>query len=196
MAADSFSTAPPMHPVDDLPPEPAQWPRVVGTISIIWASIGMLCGVCGVGMMALLPRFTAQAEQQFGPMPDVMKPTPVQMIIGVTGFIPPVILLVGGIMAVLRRPAARPIHLAYAVIGLILGVIGIGLGVKHQLDIMQWARDNPTSKWAPQASSPLAFLGLGFGAILSFAWPLFCIVWFGMIKRDTRDLTAGPEPAA
>src|SRR5262249_50564956 len=124
MAADPLS---PMNPVDDLPPEPAQWPKVVGTISIVWSSIGLLCGVCGVGMMALMPRLTAQAEQQLGPLPDIMKPPPVQMVIGVLGFIPPIILLVGGILLVLRRPTARPVHLVYALIGLVLGFIGIGL---------------------------------------------------------------------
>jgi hypothetical protein len=30
---------------------------------------------------------------------------------------------------------------------------------------------------------------LAGGAGLSLAWPVFCIVWFGMIKRDGSDIT-------
>ncbi len=195
--ADPFNPSPPTEPFDDLPPEPAGWPKVVGVISIVWASIGMLCGMCGVAGLAMMPQFMSQMEQQLGPMPDIMKPTPLMLGVAALGFIPPVILLIAGIMTVMRRPAGRSLHLLYAVIGLVLGVIGIGIQLKHQLDLMEWARQNQDSKWAQQAGSPFGFVGLGFGAILSFAWPVFCLIWFGIVKKDNRDLAGpGPEPAA
>jgi hypothetical protein len=196
MATDPMNPTPPVEPFDMLPPEPAQWPKVVGTISIVWSSIGLLCGVCGIGFLAFMPQMMKSAEQQLGPMPDIMKPNPIQLATSALGFIPAVLLLISGIVTVLRRPVGRPLHLVYAILGLLIGVVGIGYGIKHQLDVMAWAQANQDNKWAQNAKSPFAFIGIAFGAVLSFAWPIFCLIWFGLVKRDTRDLAAGPEPAA
>ena len=61
---------------------------------------------------------------------------------------------------------------------------------------MQWAKENASSKWAQQGNSPTGLL-IGFVMLLIFLiWPLFCMVWFGGIKRDPSEWTVAPEPPA
>src|SRR5262245_30120049 len=131
-----------------VPAEPAAWPKTVGTISIVWALLGLLCGVCGTSWLFMAPRFMAKAEQQFGePFPDVMKPSVGQMVAGLLGFISPILLMIAGILTVRRRPQGRPVHLLYAVIALILSAVGMVMQVQQQLAIMDWAKHNQSSKW-------------------------------------------------
>jgi hypothetical protein len=172
---------------------PAQWPKVVGTISIVWASIGLLCSVCGVGWMAATPYFMANAEKQLGePVPDVMKPGTVQIAVGAAGTIAPALLLVAGILTVRRRAAGRGLHLLYALVGMVMTTAGAVLGVQQQLRVMEWAKQNASSKWAQASGSSFGLIIVAVMVALGFAWPLFCLLWFGAVKRDMRDLQALP----
>lgn len=175
--------------------EPPGWPKVVGIISIVWASIGLLCNTCGLASFAMMGTFMKTAEQQLGPMPDVMKPTAMQMAAAAAGYIPIVILMIAGIATVGRKASGRSMHLTYVGVGLLLGVIGMGISVMHQLDVMSWAKQNAGDKWAQQAQSPFAWIGLAFGAVLSFAWPVFCGIWFGAMGRRP-ELNAPSAPVA
>jgi hypothetical protein len=199
MAADPISPLPPTTPLDELPPEPAKWPKTVGTISVIWAGLSLLCGLCGVGWMIAMPKMMAGAEQQMGgPMPDIMKPSMAQLGLGVIGFVPTILLLIAGILTVMRRPAGRPLHLAYAVLALVIGIAAAAIGVRQQLAILQWAQQQPASdKWAQNSRSPIGLVISVAVIAFTMAWPVFCLLWFGAVKRDTRDLSGpGPEPAA
>jgi hypothetical protein len=185
----SDTTSP--DPVMSTPTEPAHWPKVVGIISICWAGLGMFCGACGLASMLMMSTLTASAEKQLGPMPDVMKPNMPQTVMVVVSFIPTVLLLVAGIATLRRKPAGRGLHLVYAIIGLVIAVIATIINFKHQADVMAWAKANPSDKWAPQAGSPLSLIPIVLGLLLSIAWPLFCMIWFGAIKRDAKDLDGG-----
>ena len=55
-------------------------PKAIGIISIVWASLNLFCGVCGIGMFFVGKNMLSKAEAQFGPMPDVMRPNPMQVI--------------------------------------------------------------------------------------------------------------------
>ena len=178
-----------------VPAEPARWPKVVGTISICWGGFNLLCGACGMSMIFLMGTMTAQAEKTMGPMPDVMKPNMAQIIVGFISFIAPVILLIAGIATVKRRPAGRSLHLTYAVISIVLSGVATVIGFMHQMDVLEWAKHNQSDKWAKAAGSPFAYIGIAVGLFLGMAWPFFCMIWFGAIKRDNRDLD-GAAPQA
>src|SRR5215468_4835859 len=130
------------EPPVSIPAEPAAWPKTLGTISIVWAGLNLACGVCGMSMALLMGTFIKKAEEQLGPMPDVMKPTTAQLAVGFVSFIGPVVLLCAGIATVRRRPAGRPLHLVYAMISLVLTAIATVIGLMHQMEVLEWAKHN------------------------------------------------------
>lgn len=174
---------------DDFDTQPG-WPKPVGIISIVWGSIGFLCGLCGLGSMTMMSTFMKGVEDQMGaPMPDVMKPSAMQLGLMALGFIPAILLIVAGIFTVKRDFKGRILHLAYVGVAFLTGVLGIGAQIMQQMAQKDWAAQNPDNKWAQQIQQGgvFAYIGIAFGVLLSFAWPLFCAIWFGFVKRKPED---------
>lgn len=171
----------------DAPSEPPAWPKVIGWISIVWAGLWLLCGLCGVVSLAFMPQMLKSAEAQLGPMPDVMKPELAQMVLSGISLIGPIILLAAGISTISRKAIGRSLHLAYAAFSILLAIPSGYVAVTHQLKLEAWAAANQADKWAKQAGSPLAwvFIVLGFG--IGVIWPLFCAIWFGAAKKKPDD---------
>jgi hypothetical protein len=175
--------------------EPRSWPTVVGTISIIWATLNMMCGLCGVLSPVMMSRFMKSAEAQLGPMPEVMKPGTAQIALAGMGFLWAILLLVAGIMLTLRKPIARPMHLVYSAGAIVLSIAATAAAIMAQLRIADWVASNPDNKWAQQQNSTMSFIVLGVAIVLGLAWPVFCLVWFGLVKRGTAEIT-GPDGSA
>ena len=55
--------------------------------------------------------------------------------------------------------------------------------------IMEWARQNPDNPWAQQQNPLLTVVIFAFVIVLSFAWPVFCLIWFGLVKRTPESMT-------
>jgi hypothetical protein len=167
-----------------------QWPKVVGTISIVWASLGLACGSCGMGALFFMPRLMKGAEDKLGPMPPALMPAPAQLGLGAVGLLWAFVLLSAGIVTVSRRPAGRPLHLLHGSVALVLGAAGILLQLKQMGELSAWVAANPGSKWAEQMKNPGSqagrVIGLVFGAVLSFVWPIFCLAWFAPSKRSAE----------
>jgi len=190
---------PPMEPGDlGTLAEPPKWPKVVGIISIVWAGLGLTCTGCGLASMVFMPQLMKVSEQAMGgPMPAIMQPGPLQIVLTAASLIPVILLLLAGIATVGRKPTGRPLHLAYAVVSIVMSVASTVVAAQHQLAVIEWAQQNPDSKWAGQAQSPMAWIGLAFGILIGLAWPVFCLIWFGLVKRRNADITEGlEEPAA
>src|SRR3954471_18440045 len=86
-----------------MPGEPPAWPKVIGIISIVWASLGLACGMCGFGWILYLPTFSKQMEAQMGPMPPAMTPSAAQMALMVVGILWAFVLLSAGIATIGRK---------------------------------------------------------------------------------------------
>jgi hypothetical protein len=181
---------PTFDPID----EPARWPTVVGTISIVWASLNLLCAGCGVLSPVLMSTLMKSAEAQLGPMPDVMRPGAGQVVVAGLGFVWAILLLVAGIMLTLRKPAARMLHLVYAAGAIVLSIAGTAVAVMMQLRIAEWVADNPDSPWAQQQNPAVSFAMIGVSVVLGMAWPVFVLVWFGVVKRNASAIV-GSESA-
>src|SRR4051812_22540881 len=108
-----------------LPDEAPAWPKVVGIISIVWASAWMLCGVCGLASPLFLGMMSNMVEKDMGPMPPAMRPSLPQMALMAVGLAWAVLLLCAGIATVTRKPSGRVLHLAYAVGALIMVIPSI-----------------------------------------------------------------------
>lgn len=191
---------PPMNPIDDLVwDEPPGWPKVVGGISIGWAALGLTCAGCGVAGMAFMTSGSLPGME--GPLPPPMVPTPLTWIFMLLSFAPPILLLAAGIVTMSRKPVGRPLHLVYAVIAIVMTAVGVWFQLQQQAAMEAWIQQNPDSPWAQQQNAPGAQMGqiagLIVGIIAGFAWPIFCLVWFGLIKTKPEDFTGNaPAPAA
>jgi hypothetical protein len=171
--------------------EPSTWPTVVGTISIVWASLNMLCGGCGVLSPVLMSTFMKSAEAQMGPMPDVMKPGALQIGLAGVGLLWAIMLLAAGIMLTLRKPVSRALHLAYAGGAVVLTVVAVVVSFMIQTRIAEWVASNPDNKWAQQQNATMSWAMLGISIVLGLAWPVFCLIWFGLVKRDAAAISGG-----
>ncbi len=196
----NWTDAPPTEPGELLLPGDApRWPRVVGIISIVWGSLGLLCAGCGIVYFGvMMPRFSQMAEEQMGgPMPAVMMPPLGQYVMMALGTVLAVVLVVAGSLTAARNPLGRVLHLAYGAVGVLLSLVGSAIGVQQQLAIAEYFRQNPTDPWAKQNNPTVGFVMVAVMALLGLAWPGFCLIWFGLVKRTAESLTGGaPAPAA
>lgn len=167
---------------DDLV-EPPRWPKVIGTVSIAWGAIGFGCGGCMLGMGLMMSSLVKSVEAQQGPMPDVMKPTLAQFIIGGVGLIVPVMLIIAGVMTVARKRAGGSLHLVYSVLSLISTIAYTAVSLPRQAEVAEWVRQNPTDPWAKQANPSIGWSIFAVVTLVSLAYPVFCLIWFGAVKR-------------
>ncbi len=184
----------------DLPMMPRTWPRNVGVISIIWGALGLLCNSCGLlgqvfqNMAAGMVPPGANG-QQMPPMPDVMKSTIGEMGLMGIGFVTSVVLIIGGSLLVARKPIARPLHLLYAAVSIVLTITYAVVAMQKQAAILEWAKQNPDNMWAKQQNmaGDFAYLIVGVLSLLGLVYPGFCLIWFGFVKRNTQEITEGYE---
>ncbi len=183
--------------LDDLLAEPPVWPKVIGIISIVWASLGIFCTGCGAlggvfGMQAL------KANPEVGELPPTMEFGPVDFALGGIGLALAILLLVGGIFLLSRKPSSRPIHIFYALASIAVS-IGATVNAFGKMEAMnKWVQENPDSMFAGAGSTGApAMAGAFIGAVVGLAYPAFLLVWFLFVKKKSTDITGtGLPPAA
>ncbi|MCB9837924.1 MAG: hypothetical protein H6813_01165 [Phycisphaeraceae bacterium] len=177
---------------DDLDAELPKWPKVVGIISIVWGSIGVICNGLGVASSFLSPMMAGSAGE--GQMPPSVTDPPMTVILAsVFGVLLSIFLVVAGVMTVLRRYAGRSMHLIYAPLHLISIVVGVMMQLEIQSQNAQWAKDNPDTIFAQQqqVGGIVGLVMLGIFTVIFLIWPVFCLVWFGLKKKTHQDMTGG-----
>jgi len=194
---------PPTYGEPDFGTEPAAWPKVVGIISIVWASLGLICNGC-TAVSALVqpmiinmvpPEQQQQMQQQMAGQNVVFN-----IVIGVIGIILSVLLLYAGIQTLRYRWAGRMLHLAWAVLAVIIGIVGsiIGFGMMKDQVAAQMQQIQNDPNMAAQAQQmqggieAFAYVIFGCTVLFSLAYPVFILIWFGLIK--TRPEQMGPPP--
>lgn len=187
-----MSEVPPIEPMLDDGELPG-WPPVVGITSICWGVLGLLCNGCGVAsplLIGMVPQ-----NPQMGPMPDIMKPGIGQVSLAGIGLAMSVLLIIAGVATLQRQFAGRMLHLAWAGINLVLTVVGVAIAIKTINDQMAWKAANPDNLWAKQMNPFFSYIGIAIAVLLGGAWPVFCLVWFGLIKKTAESFTRNPLPA-
>jgi len=187
-AAPLSSPVQPPPPVVVAPPPPRRpaWPTPIGIISICLASLSLACDGMNL-VFQLLVMAVFQTVSTAGTQPGV------QMSEAATGplmlagadLVAAVVLLVGGILLLKRRPVARAIHLIYAMSKMLILLIGVTLLVVAIREASAAAATTmPTTGPAPGSTAGMkAFflMGGGFGVIskaLGLLYPIFLLVWF------------------
>lgn len=168
------------------------WTAVLGWICVALSSFGLLCG--GLGML-MLP-FSAQFIEgmlEGDPPPPSMSPSIATIALGLVGLVLTVVLLVASIMLITRRVKARMLFLVYSGIGLPLNFLSFMNQLSIQAADKQWAQDYPSNQMAQnmstQGSEIGQMIGLGIFMLLGLGWPLFLLMWFGLIKTKPHHIT-------
>jgi uncharacterized membrane protein len=200
---DDVYIAPPMagDQLDDFV-EPPRWPKTVGVISIVWGSLGLCCNVVFGAFMAFQPALMKMA-QDGGQFTDGLPPSMTQvsipmMVLAALGLLLSIVLIVAGSTLAARNPAARTMHLAYAVLAVLLVAVSTYMQLSMQTELAQWVRDNPNTMFAQQQSQQAAmrYVGPALGILIGMAWPAFCLIWFGLVKKDPKEIARGLENRA
>lgn len=194
---DATAQTPPTIPDDDLLAEPPMWPKVVGIISIIFASIGLLCGGCGLAMMPAIGKMMASSAQNFE-LPPIYQFSLVGLGLSLLGIAHAGLLMGAGISTILRKPVGRKLHLIYAGLAFPMVLIGMLYQWKMHVDTTAWAQQaDPNNPFAQQALAPGAkigaIVGFAFGLVLGLSWPIFTLIWFGLVKRDAASMGRSRE---
>jgi len=186
---------------DDLDAELPRWPKVVGVISIVWGSIGVICN--GLGAVSALfsgSMMQGMADQMEGGMPPVLLDPPlVNMIAAVLGLLLSIFLIIAGVLTVLRKAEGRMAHLIYAPVHIVLMIWGVMLQLNQQAAVADWVAANPDSDFAQSqqaagGAGPMVGMAIMFVMIAIFLiWPVFNLVWFGVIKKSHEDMTGGVD---
>lgn len=181
-------------------PAPPGWPKTVGIISIVLGALNFTCAGVGAGWQFVQPGFMRNLDQQMqgGVPPALLSTNPMLVAAGIAGVVWSAFLIVAGAVTVARKPIGRWLHLVYAVVAIVLTAWGVKVQLDYQAQIAEWIRQNPDSQFAQQAGAGTgSLIALVVGIALGLAWPLFCLVWFGLVKRSAESMTGGvEEPAA
>lgn len=184
----SQMNTPPMSSDFDMHAPLPGWPKVVGIISIVWASLGMLCNTCGVlgqAMQGAVVNMVPPEQQEQIKAQMAAGQSPLVLGSYVLGMVLAIELLVAGIMTVRRRPIGRVLHLGYGAAGVLLVALSTFASwgaMQSQLAAMQQSTNAAMKQQAAGMQAGM-MAGLAFGVCLGLAYPIFCLVWFGIMGK-------------
>jgi hypothetical protein len=148
------------------------WPIVVGIISLCVAGLFGLMTIVGL-LMNVLGLGNVQQRQMMANMPDSFKTN--QWLSGLFTIATYVVLAIGGVMLLKRRRAARTLHVAYALMGILMAIVGLVVMIT-MMNHMPLPPNAP-----PQAQAmlkPIMAIGAIFGMVFALAYPTFVLIWF------------------
>lgn len=168
-----------------LPQPQSSWPGIVGTISIVFGSLGLLCYGCNSIMtvasplmQSIVPPEAQQAQAQGAVL---------ALNIGsyCIGFLLAILLLFSGIGVVQRRRWGRTTSIVWAFLKVALAIIVLALTVILAQDIADQVNQQmqASGQAAPFTMTPeLIILFAGVGVLFQLIWPVFILIWFNRAR--------------
>ncbi len=202
-----FNNMPPTFGEPEFPQAVPTWPKAVGIISIVWASLGLICNGCTALSSLLQPmllNMVPPEQQQQMQQQMAGQNTAVSIVLAVVGFLLSCLLLYAGIQLVRYQWPARALHLGWAALALVIGIVGavVGFGqmraqVAAQMQQMQ--NDPNMAGNAQQMQGGIEAFAYGmYGCMVFFmlSYPLFILIWFGLIKTRREQMGTPQELVA
>lgn len=163
--------------------EPPGWTKTLGIFSIIFAALGLLCHGCGATIPLMVGFIPMPPEM--GPMPDVMKQPMIMSAVAGVNFLWSVLLLSAAIATMRRAAVGRSLHLVWAGGAVVLLLLGVALSIQFVGAQQAWKVANTDSPWAKQmGSAGMGYAMVGVSVVFAGFWPVFCLVWFGLLKKS------------
>lgn len=172
-----------------------RWPVVIGVIGIVLASLGLACGCAGYFGPAL-SQWGMDMQAQSGQPVDPYTAANLQAqqnlflytaILTTAGLIVAALQMVGSITLVRRRPSARMLMMGYAITAIFMACVSIGYQFMMNAETERILAEQGAQ--APQAFAQIGLIiGLAFGILFGFGWPIFLLVWFS--RQKVRDEVA------
>jgi hypothetical protein len=170
---------------------PSKWPTVIGIIAIIWAAIGLLGGVCGLGSI-----FMAQViPANFPGTPGMSMSAPLTMLPGaLLSLIVRACLLALGIGLLKRRPWSAQWIRTWAVVEMLCSVVV--LAVTHIAQQPQFAAiaNQPGMQQMPGFLAGFTVAFFVCGLLVGWALPVFVLIWFSRDKIK-QEVATWQSPA-
>jgi hypothetical protein len=199
-----FNAVPPMYGEPDFGAEPPAWPKVVGIISIVWASLGLICNGCTAVSALVQPMLISMVppeQQQQMQQQMAGQNVAFNIVIGILGFLLSALLLYAGIQTMRYQWKGRTLHLVWAALAILIGLIGsfIGFGAMKQQVAAQMQQMQSDPNMAAQAQQmqggieAFAYAIFGCTVLFSLAYPAFTLIWFGLIKTREEQMGQAPQ---
>lgn len=195
--------APPI-PAHEIRPRPSRWPKVIGVISVVLGSLGVLGGICGTLAMVVgqgVMTLAAQQQQGASAVQAMQDQTSFTVLSLLTGLLLALFLLVAGVVLICRRRRGVTLLKVWAVCRIVAvgvgSVIGYFVGVA-QMEVMQqttMGSNQPPPGMASFITGGMILLFV-LGLLWGWAWPIFVLIWLRRQKIRDDYSTWGQRPIA
>lgn len=161
--------------------KPATWPTPIGIVCLVFGIGGLIGGIlsplinkASQSMVAMDPN--AASSEMDAAMSEAMAST---AIIAPIGAVVALILTIGGILLLMRKPACRMLLLGWAVLKMLYAVVAsfISYGASKKMTSTLMSGDDMPEGMDGMMSG-IAAGGAVVGTLWAWALPIFLIVWF------------------
>ncbi|MBY0312564.1 MAG: hypothetical protein K2W85_10875 [Phycisphaerales bacterium] len=180
-----MSQFPPQESSDFAPiVEAPTWPKVVGIISIVLASLALVCGGCGIIQNAsAFASGGAVTQLPDGKSIQMPAPSLASVVLGAVGWVWAIPLLVAGIMTVRRAAMGRVLHLVYAALAILITIASIVVTIGDMQRMTAAFAQDPTLKQFSGMVTGMIYGILCISTVLGLGYPGFLLVWFGIMGK-------------
>ena len=187
----------PMTPpseVGEVPRKPPSWPGAIGTISIVFGAMGLVCYACLSLQTMATPLIVGMVPE------DQRPPTPqgIQLFVQIFQLCAAaglsVWLLIAGIGMTRRRPWARSHTVGWSVAKILLSFISTTMGVVFASATVDQINSQLSKGGTPPFTVSITWVMVFVAIALVWAllWPVFLLIWFsrGAVKDEVAAWAA------
>jgi hypothetical protein len=187
-------------PLDDFDPDPPRWPKVIGWIHVSLGAFGISCLACGVVGIAAGPTMVEGVPGvDMNNLPPNMHPSALQIAQMALGGLLAVVQIITGVMTLNRHASARLLNLVWSPLTILVGVLGIFVQISVMKATEAWMAanaDSPLAQGGGGSGGGIQYALMACGVLLGIGWPVFCILWFGLIKKRPEQMLHRDTPAS
>ena len=181
--------APPTQPGTIASPQrPANWPTAIGTIAIVFGTLGTLGGLLGAlspVTIAIFSEFMLPGQEE-----GLQQTMAWSVAYGIGGMIIAILLLIAGIRLRSRRRQAVVLIRTWAIVKILLSVGGTVIGYQSVQLQMEAIQNDPSSPIMNTGiMGTFGMVGMVVGLLWAFVLPVFMLAWFARkkIKSETES---------
>jgi len=100
-----------------------------------------------------------------------------------------IVLIVAAAMTFTRKPLGRTLHLIWAIGAMALAIWGLSIARAQHAQMIQQMREQGSEQQVIDLAQSAMPFALGCSGVFTLAWPVFCLIWFGLVKRSTASMT-------